>query len=98
MANVTTMRPAMRRRAESVEILRWVFVRGTDALTCELRVNGRQGHDVSVVPHWDVSSSVIERYDRPASALRRHAEIASHFRHRGWTLVRDARAPHALSA
>jgi hypothetical protein len=80
-------------------MLRWVFVRGPHALTCEVRVCGRQTYDVCVVPHWDVSSSAVETFNRPAAALRRHAEIAWYFRQAGWTLVRDAgRAVTALAA
>lgn len=75
--------------SESIGILRWVFLRGRKALTCELRMNGQTSHDVCVVPHWDVSSSVIERFERPASALRRHAEIADGFRQAGWRVVHD---------
>jgi len=74
--------------AESAGILRWIFFRGTRVLTCEIRRFGKT-NDVSVVPHWDVSASVIESFDRPASALRRHAEIASDFRQAGWSQVRE---------
>lgn len=86
------------RRNESVGILRWIFLRGAKALTCEVRVNGRHSHDVCVVPHWDVSSSIVERYDRPASALRRHAQIARDFRQAGWTLIREAGNQHVGAA
>ena len=55
------------------------------ALTCEVRVSGKQPYDVCVVPHWDVSSSVIETFQRPAGALRRHAELASYLRQEGWS-------------
>jgi len=76
--------------AESAGILRWIFLRGTRVLTCEIRSFGKT-YDVSVVPHWDVSASVIESFERPASALRRHAEIASEFRQAGWSQVREGR-------
>ena len=82
--NVPTRQPA-----ESAGILRWVFLRDSKTLTCEVRVCGNRTYDVCVVPHWDVSSSVIETYERPASALRRHAEIAWYFRQAGWSLVRE---------
>jgi hypothetical protein len=72
-------------------ILRWIFLRGTRVLTCEIRSSGKT-YDVSVVPHWDVSASVIESFERPASALRRHAEIASNFREAGWSQVRESAA------
>jgi hypothetical protein len=92
---MTSMNRAVstRKQAESAGTLRWVFLRGTRVLTCEVRVFGKT-FDVSVVPHWDVSASVIESFDRPASALRRHAEIASHFREAGWSQVRE----HAATA
>ena len=54
---------SIQKSAESAGILRWIFLRGTRALTCEVRVFGKT-YDVSVVPHWDVSSSVIE--DEPS--------------------------------
>ena len=78
---------SIQKSAESAGILRWIYLRGTRALTCEVRVFGKT-YDVSVVPHWDVSSSVIETFESPASALRRHAEIASSFRQAGWSMVR----------
>ena len=52
-------------------------------LTCEISINGSQSYDVCVVPHWDVSSSVVEAYNRPAAALGRHAEIAWYSAKRG---------------
>jgi hypothetical protein len=82
----------MRQPVEPTGILRWVFYRGTRALTCEIRINGAHSHDVCVMPHWDLSSSIVERYDRPARALWRHAEIARRFREAGWTLTRQREA------
>jgi hypothetical protein len=75
--------------SESAGVLRWTFLRGTKAMTCAVRFSDQQMYDVCVVPHWDVSSSVIETFERPASALHRHAQIASSLREAGWTLVRD---------
>jgi hypothetical protein len=84
-------------RAEPVGILPWIFLRGTRAITCEIRVNGPEDYDVCVLPHWDLSSSIIERYDGPASALYRHAELAQAFREAGWTLIRSG-SDHASVA
>ena len=84
-----TRRTASERKTGSVGILRWVFLRGRKALTCEVRMTGQRSHDVCVVPHWDVKSSIVERFERPASALRRHAEIAREFRQAGWHVVHD---------
>ena len=89
---------------ESMSFLRWVLLRGSRALTCEVRLSGPHAYDVCVVPHWDMSASVVERYDRLATSLRRQAEIASDFREAGWTLIVNpedeapAAAQHARSA
>ena len=74
---------------ENVPVVRWVFYRGSDALTCE--VDARQtgeGYDICVVPHWDVASAVVEPVDSTVSALRRHAEIARALRGAGWSVAR----------
>jgi hypothetical protein len=76
---------------ESVPMLRWVFQRDSEMLTCEVDAAGRRW-EVCVVPHWDVASAVIERFDQPLSALERHAEIARRLRDAGWSVVDYARA------
>ncbi len=83
------------RRPASVAVLRWVFLRGLNALTCEIRSSGRAAFDVCVVPHWDVAAAIVERYDRPGTALRRHAEIAHSLRQSGWTVVLHGQADAA---
>lgn len=83
-------RTPAQRRGESVGILRWVFRRGQKFLTCQVRANCGQSYDVCVLPHWDVSASIVERYNRSTSALRRHAEIAEDFRTAGWLLARES--------
>jgi len=77
------------RPLEPARILHWSFVKGTKALTCEIRMNATRSHDVCIVPHWDLSCAVVQRFDRAAQALCRHAEIARHFQDEGWTLVRQ---------
>lgn len=79
-------------------LLRWTFIRKEHVITCEITVNGSQSYDVSVVPHWDVSASAVESYDRPAAALRRHAELAWYFREDGWALLREPASQHAAAA
>ena len=85
----TAYNPAVNQAEESVRVLRWVFFRGTKAVSCEVRATGQRVFDVCVVPHWDVSSAVIEAFDRPGLALQRHAEISSHLRGAGWILTRE---------
>jgi hypothetical protein len=73
----TTVEPAC--------ILRWVFQRGPEVLTCAVGNNGQpSSYDVCVLPHWNLSDSTVERFKAPAGALRRHAEIASQLRQAGW--------------
>lgn len=83
--NTVTKRPRQALTAEPACILRWVFHRGPDTLTCavESDVNG-SSYDVCVLPHWNLSGATVEHFEVPASALRRHAEIASRLRHAGW--------------
>ncbi|HZP47850.1 MAG TPA: hypothetical protein VFB07_04925 [Vicinamibacterales bacterium] len=84
--------------AESASFVRWVFLRGTRALTCEVRVVDRRQFDVCVVPLWDVKAAVIETYDRAADAMRRHAELATGFRQSGWVAARQTGGPTEVAA
>jgi hypothetical protein len=71
---------------ERVCLLRWVFHRGADTLTCVVEAaENRSGYDVCTLPDWDFSAAAVERFDAPASALRRHAEVAMRLREMGWT-------------
>ena len=80
----TNTRPRSQ-QAEPACILRWVFHRGPDALTCAVEAGGRRSsYDVCILPHWNLSEATVEHFDAPASALRRHAEIASRLRESGW--------------
>jgi hypothetical protein len=69
-------------------MLRWIFLRGGNAVTCEIRANNTHSYDVCVIPHRSLSAAVVERYERTADAVRRHAEVARCFRDAGWMLVR----------
>src|SRR5687767_7872121 len=72
---------------DDVPMLRWVFQRENDMLTCEIGARSGNLYDVSVVPHWNVDASIIEQFDAPLSALCRHADIARRLRDTGWTVV-----------
>ena len=79
--------PAAHRIQQSDSVLRWTFQRDANAITCELDARGHRSYDVCVVPHWDVSSSVVEHFEGPSVALLRHAEIARRLRAGGWVLT-----------
>lgn len=71
-------------------MVRWVFHRDGRAITCEVDVHGTQSYDVTLIPHWDSSGAVTERFDRPIPAMERHASIARSLRDRGWVVVDHA--------
>jgi hypothetical protein len=78
-------------------MLRWTFERHDATLTCELDANAPGNYEVSVVPHWDVSATAIERFDGAITAFERHAELARYLRGHGWHLT-SRRAPQSLRA
>ena len=69
-------------------MLRWDFLRGQEVVTCEVRKIGTGSYDICVVPHSDLSSSVVEPFAHPVEALRRHAEIARYFKQSGFSVRR----------
>lgn len=72
----------------SVSRLRWTFLRGTRAITCEVALAGEGARcEVHVIPGWDAPSAHVESADSPISALWRHAQIAKRLREAGWSLV-----------
>jgi hypothetical protein len=74
-------------RPRAGEILRWQFRMHDRMITCG--VSRLEGHQFSVVtlPHWDIKSGIVETFDDPASALRRHALIAEELRSAGWSVA-----------
>lgn len=75
------------RSAETAPLLRWVFERRGSTITCEVDVNDARACEVCLIPHWDVASSVVERFDGPMSALERHAELSRELRAAGWIVA-----------
>jgi hypothetical protein len=73
------------RRNEPTCLVRWMFQRGRDVLTCAVEsTDGQSSCDVWVLPHWDVSAATVEHFSSAAHALLRHAEIALQLRQHGW--------------
>ena len=73
-------------------MLRWVFIRNGRMLTCELDARARHTFDVSLIPHWNISASVVERFGNAVAAMERHAALAGALRDAGWTVVDHAAA------
>ena len=68
-------------------LVRWTFQRRRAAITCQVDARGRSAFDVALVPHADVSGTIVETVGSPARALQLHAEIAKHLVENGWSLV-----------
>ncbi len=79
-------------------MLRWVFGRRADAITCEVDVIADHQYEVSVVPHWDLAATAIERFDSAPRAMQRHAELAMGLREAGWKLIDHGFAGHRHAA
>ena len=73
--------------SEPAGVLRWIFRKGDQSLTCLLQRSAASSYDVGIVPHWDVSSAVIEKTPTSIRAFCRHAEIAMRLRAAGWLVV-----------
>ena len=68
-------------------MLRWVFCRNSETITCEVDAATDHHFEACLVPHWNVSASVVQPFDSLMSALWWHAEAARRLRESGWTLV-----------
>jgi hypothetical protein len=82
---------------QDAPILLWVLQRGANAITCELDARDDRSYEVCVVPHWDPTAAVIERFATPEPALLRHADIAKRLRENGWIVI-DHVIPRRLHA
>jgi len=79
-------RNARKRRA--IRLLRWVFQRNNQLLTCQLDREGQHAsYTLSLVPHWDVTRAAAETFEAGVNAFRRHAAIAEQLRRQGGTLA-----------
>ncbi|HYU77717.1 MAG TPA: hypothetical protein VEK56_01950 [Vicinamibacterales bacterium] len=82
---------------ESSNVLRWVFQRDANAITCKLDMNSDRSFEMHIVPHWDVPASVIEHFESPADALLRHAEVARLLRENGWNVTGYSASPRGAA-
>ena len=68
-------------------------------MTCAVEAGrDRSSYNVYVLPHWNLSLATVERFTAPASALRRHAEIASQLRQAGWVVEYGSSQSTAIAA
>ena len=97
-SSLATTRVPRQQAALSGCLLRCVFHKGPDAVTCAVEVTDTHSYEVCVLPHWNVSESVVEHFEAPAGAVRRHAEIARHLRQSGWVAHYGATHPTGVAA
>jgi hypothetical protein len=75
-------------RPLSHSVVRWIFKRGQQLLTCRVdRDADGSSYTTSVVPHGNLELTTVETFETGLSALHKHACIAGRLRQLGWTLV-----------
>jgi hypothetical protein len=84
MMNTTPKTPRRTSTSEPTPVLRWVFHREGHALTCAVEATPDQSFELCVLPHWNLSMGTVEEFMTAASALHRHAEVATQLRNSGW--------------
>lgn len=72
--------------ASPARVLRWVFRRDYDCLTCELTSAGTDYCHLSTMPAYPTSGKGIERFPQVSQALQRQCEIEAALIEDGWTL------------
>lgn len=70
-----------------VEWLHWLFIRGNQALSCDVDVRGDGAYAVSLLPLWAAGEPTTETFAKPGEAMRRHAEITNYLHATGWLLA-----------
>ena len=68
-------------------LLRWIFQRGNQRLTCRVDQQPGTGFTMSLVSHSSSAIGIAETFTSAWSAFQRHAMIASELRGAGWTLA-----------
>jgi hypothetical protein len=75
-----------------VPLVRWIFERPGNAITCEVDMTETHTCNVSVIPHWNSASAFVEHFDGPVQAMEHHAEVAQELRNAGWVVTRHLRS------
>ena len=70
-----------------VRMLRWVFRRDTEMVSCELGLNSDDTvYQLRIEPPWNPTGVSVECFDDAMSAFQRHAMIERILLDDGWTL------------
>ena len=78
----------------AVTVLRWIFRRGNDFLTCRLdRYPDR--YVMMLIPHGEGPVAAIETVETTVRAYQHHASTAAQLRELGWVLVHHTQPLHS---
>jgi hypothetical protein len=96
MAHLTVVTPSetsappidrRRRNYRHIRVLRWIFRRDEDAVTCELALTGEdREYELRVPSDWNPTGMSVERFDDALMAFQRHAMIERTLLDAGWQL------------
>jgi hypothetical protein len=82
-----------------VPVMRWVYARGDERLTCELSLDSSNVlYELRVQPAEALASTRVDRFVHAGSAFIRQCELEADWIHTGWTLEEyssDARPPQS---
>ena len=76
----------------------WILQREAKSITCQLEARGHHSYELCILPHWNPSAAVIERFDAPLPAMMRYAQLARDLREAGWVVIDHVGAGRADAA
>jgi hypothetical protein len=77
---------------------RWILEQDGSAITCHLDARSNRSFEVCILPRWDPSSAIIERFHALTPALLRHAEVSRRLRENGWIVIDHVAMDHVQPA
>jgi hypothetical protein len=69
-----------------MRLLKWILCRRGHIVTCQIDRAGSR-YRVSVLPHGQHKSRLVEMFDANLTAFQRHAALVAGLRDCGWTTV-----------
>jgi hypothetical protein len=78
--------PSAPAEAAPVRVLRWVFSRDFDNVTCELTLASDERFELRMVPPYPTQADAMRRFSQVNDALQRQCEIEAALINDGWTL------------
>ena len=77
---------------------RWILEQDGSAITCHLDARSHRSFEVCILPRWDPSAAIIERFDALSPARLRQAEVSRRLRANGWIVIDQVAADHVQAA